>query len=241
MEIINIDTAGSSNNKCLELLESQLPEEGTVIRVINQTEGKGQKDNKWHSEPESNLTFSVILYPGFLPNNRQFSLSKAIALSVADYVALFASDVKIKWYNDILVKGRKVAGILIENIWQSDKIKASVVGVGLNMNQEKFPAWLPGAASLIHFTGVKFNLDESLKMLHNIIMGRYLQLQNKEFAQIDADYSNYLYGKNEVRTFIKDNSSFEALIVDVDERGYLHLKLTNGVIQHFGIDDIKML
>lgn len=241
MEIIKITKGTSSNTIAMEKLEKENVNEGTVVWVDEQTEGRGQQNNTWQSETGKNLTFSIILSPKFLKPDKQFYLSKAIALGVSDYVGLFASDVSIKWFNDILVQGKKVAGILIENTWQGNNINNSVVGIGLNLNQETFPNELPNAVSLIMSTGVPFNIEESLHMLHSLIMSRYAQLKDNEFTAIDIDYHKVLFGLNEKKKFFANGQSFEAIIVEVEANGFLRLKHDDGKIASYGMHDIKML
>ena len=241
MEIMKIEKAGSSNSVALELIEKSDVKEGTVVWVLNQTQGRGQRNNTWLSEPGLNLTISIILKPVFLKPEKQFYLSKAITLGVADYAGLFSSDVKVKWFNDIFIGDKKLAGILIESIWLGQKISASVVGIGLNLNQEKFPGDIPQAISLKMQTGVPFILDESLKLLHGLILTRYLQLQDKQFTEIDREYHLKLYGLGEKKSFLKEGEIFEAEILEVEPNGHIRLKLSNGQIASYNMHEVKML
>lgn len=241
MEIIKIEQASSSNSLALEMLEKKEVQEGTVIWVLNQTEGRGQRDHVWLSEPEQNLTISVILKPAFLKPEKQFYLSKAVALAVADYVGLFSSDVKIKWFNDIFIGHKKVAGILIENTLIGQKICASVIGIGLNLNQEKFSSEIPQAISLKMQTGVPFVLEESLKLLHGLLMTRYYQLKENQFKEIDKDYHSKLYGINELKSFVMDDKKFEAKILEVEANGHIRLLFPDGKIASYGMHEVRMV
>jgi BirA family transcriptional regulator, biotin operon repressor / biotin---[acetyl-CoA-carboxylase] ligase len=241
MEIIKIEKAESSNSAALEMIEKNDLNEGTVVWVLNQTQGRGQRNNTWLSEPGLNLTISIILKPVFLKPYKQFYLSKAIALGVADYAGLFSSDVKVKWFNDILIGNKKLAGILIENVWLGQKISASVIGIGLNLNQEKFPKELPQAISLKMQTGVPFILDESLKLLHGLIIARYNQLHDNRYTEIDKDYHMKLYGLGEKKWFTKEVENFEAEILEVEPNGHIRLKLSNGQLASYSMQGIRML
>lgn len=241
MEIIKIKEATSSNSVAIEMLEKQNVDEGTIIVVENQTNGKGQETNKWHSEPGKNLTFSIIYKPTFLKPENQFYLSKAISLGVADYVGLFCSNVAIKWFNDIYIENNKVAGILIENTWLGQKINASVVGIGINLNQEKFPSDLPNAVSLKMMTQIPFNLDESLKLLTNLINTRYILLKSNDFEIIDKDYDSILYRKGKESSFTKDGEMFKAVILGVETNGHINLKHSDGKIANYGMHEIRMI
>jgi BirA family transcriptional regulator, biotin operon repressor / biotin---[acetyl-CoA-carboxylase] ligase len=241
MEIIKIEKAESSNSVALELLDKKDMKEGTVVWVLNQTQGRGQRNNIWLSEPDMNLTISIILKPVFLKPEKQFYLSKAIALGVADYAGLFSSDVKVKWFNDILIGHKKLAGILIENVWLGQKISASVIGIGLNLNQEKFPKELPQAISLKMQTGVPFVLEESLKLLHGLILTRYTQLRDNQFTEIDKDYHSKLYGIGEIKSFTKEGEKFEAEIIEVEPNGHIRVKHSNGQIASYSMQDVRMI
>lgn len=241
METIIIKEADSSNSVALELIEKQNVDEGTIFVVENQTNGRGQFENKWYSEPLKNLTFSIVFKPTFLTSESQFYFSKAVSLGVADYVGLFCSNVAIKWFNDIYIENKKVAGILIENTWLGQKINYSVVGIGINLNQEKFPADLPNAVSLKMMTQIPFNLDESLKLLSNLIFTRYTLLKLNDFKLIDKDYDALLYKKGKESTFLKNNEMFKATILGVEENGYLRLKHSDGKIANYGMHEIKMM
>jgi BirA family biotin operon repressor/biotin-[acetyl-CoA-carboxylase] ligase len=137
LPIFKMDKAASSNNEAMLLAKQKEIPEGTIVWVLNQTKGRGQGNKKWHSNPNENLTFSVLLKPSFLPMEKQFVLSKMVAVAVAKVVSSFCSDTFIKWPNDIYVKNNKIAGILIENSIQGQKMYHSVVGIGININQDK--------------------------------------------------------------------------------------------------------
>lgn len=79
-----------------------------------QTAGKGQVGNSWESEAGKNLMFSILLYPDFLPANRQFLISQIASLSVKETLEKYTDSVTVKWPNDIYWKDRKICGMLIE-------------------------------------------------------------------------------------------------------------------------------
>ncbi len=241
MEIIKIKEATSSNVIAFEMIEKQNLDEGDVIVVENQTNGKGQHTNSWNSEPGKNLTFSIIFKPTFLKPENQFYLSKAVSLGVADYVGLFCSNVSIKWPNDIYIENKKVAGILIENTWLGQKINASVVGIGINLNQEKFPADIPNAVSLKMMTEIPFNLEESLKLLNGLISTRYIMLKSNDFEQIDNDYNELLYRKGKESSFTKNGEMLKADILGVETNGHIILKHSDGKIANYGMHEIRMV
>ncbi len=219
------DQLPSTNDHAWHLLEQGRPPEGTVVRTDHQTAGKGQRGNVWEVPPGLNLTLSVILYPHFLAAARPFLLSQMAALAVRDTVLLHLpphASVQVKWPNDVLLAGKKVAGILIQNILSSGKIQASVVGIGLNVNQRAFPAHLPHATSLAAFLGRTLSLDEVCHDLYRCLEQRYLQLRQGQEARIRRDYLSVLCGYQERRRFrTATGEVFEGVIAGVLENGQL--------------------
>lgn len=132
----------STNTYAMNLLRNVNSIEGTVVYTDNQTKGKGQRGALWASKIAQNITASIILKPYFLSIGNTFYLSKISALAVYDVLAdILPSgqyDIKIKWPNDILVNQNKISGILIENNFTSTNIQHSVIGIGLNVNQDNF-------------------------------------------------------------------------------------------------------
>ena len=146
MKIEKFDTLPSTNQYC-ELLNLDETEEFTVIVARTQTAGIGQRGNHWEAKPDKNLTFSLVLKPTWLPVADQYQLTKAVSLGIADCLMPLIAEgdrrVRIKWPNDIYVDNNKICGILITHRITNGQIAASVVGIGLNVNQQTFPDWVP--------------------------------------------------------------------------------------------------
>ena len=102
--------------------------EGTVIITDDQFAGKGQQGNTWQSEPGSNLTFSLVLKPGFLSPNQQFLITVAVSLALKSTLEEYLpGEIQIKWPNDIYYRERKIAGILIENVLRGSNFDYCIV------------------------------------------------------------------------------------------------------------------
>lgn len=149
--MIEIDTVESTNSLMKERLDT-LPH-GTVIQAREQTAGRGQRGNTWEAEPGMNVTMSLLLKDLPVEPRRQFAISEAVALAVADAVArrlppALASHVAVKWPNDIYVDDRKIAGILIECGIRGAELTYAVAGIGLNINQTIFRSDAPNPVSL---------------------------------------------------------------------------------------------
>jgi len=232
------ETDSTNNYAANQLLTKRLPE-GVVFIADSQIVGRGQASSSWESEPNKNLTFSILLYPEFLEISRQFELSKAISLGVADFLNEHTHGVSIKWPNDIYLENRKVAGILIENSIRINKISSSIIGIGLNINQQMFLSDAPNPVSLSQVTGRIYNLEESLSDLCRKINGRYGQLCNGEFNQIDPDYIQYLFRRETWSLYSDENGDFEGKILGVDSIGRLRIETKSGKINKYQFKEVS--
>ncbi len=237
-KIERIDELGSSNNyAATQLLTKRLPE-GIVFVANSQVDGRGQVANRWESEPNKNLTFSILLYPDFLEIMKQFEISKAISLGVVDFLKELTDHVSIKWPNDIYIGTKKVAGILIENSIRIDKISSCIVGIGLNINQQKFVSDAPNPVSLTQATGLTYNLEDSLSQLCQKIDARYHQLRNGDFRQIDDDYIEMLYQRGNWSQYSDENGNFEGQIIGIDQIGRLMIEARDGNIKKYHFKEV---
>jgi BirA family biotin operon repressor/biotin-[acetyl-CoA-carboxylase] ligase len=231
----------STNTVAIQLCQQPSVTEGTVVITDRQTAGRGQRGNSWQAEPGMNLTFSFILKPAFLSARELFFLNMAISLGLYDFLnGLLDVDVRVKWPNDLLVKDRKVCGILIENSVQGAAVGASVVGVGLNVNQEQFDH--PRAASVRTFSGKAHALQDVLDELLPALERRYLQLREGKRAEITAAYYACLYGFGEEKMYraVHEGTEFIGKITGVDEIGRVRIE-TRGVERVFGLKEVELV
>jgi len=238
-KIISMPVCESTNSLMLSMVQSGWLEEGTVIIAESQSGGRGQAGNRWISEPGLNLTFSVLLRPGFLEPVQQFYLNIAAGLAVHDTILeVIGHEVNIKWPNDIMIQGEKVCGILIENQLQGQQFSQTVVGIGLNVNQKKFE-WT-NATSLSLYSGVDFEkaivLDTVLVKLEN----RYEQLRSKSFKRLKDDYYSVLFWKDEEHEFKAEEKIFSGIIQGIDEVGRLQV-MVDGKISVYNFKEISFL
>ena len=153
----------ASTNTYLSRLAATLPG-GTVIYTPSQTAGRGQKGNSWESEDGKNLTFSLLLKRPPVKARDQFYLSEAAALAVVEALSAEAGDnFTVKWPNDVYWQDKKACGMLIENSLDGSDIATSIVGIGINVNQEHFLSDAPNPVSLINITGREHDLIALLK------------------------------------------------------------------------------
>jgi BirA family biotin operon repressor/biotin-[acetyl-CoA-carboxylase] ligase len=227
----------STNTVAIQLCQQPSTPEGTLVITDRQTAGRGQRGNTWQAEPGMNLTFSLVLKPSFLAIQEQFFLNMAISLGLCDYLSgLLSQEVKIKWPNDMLVAGKKVCGILIENSLQGAAITSSIAGVGLNVNQERFEH--PRAASVRTFSGKRHELQAVLDELLPAIERRYLQLRQRNLNALTADYYQNLYGLGQTRKYRAEGKEFEGEITGIDAIGRLKVR-TEGGEKAYGLKEIE--
>ena len=219
-------------------------EEGTVVRAIEQTAGKGQPGNHWESEPKMNITMSLLLRPEFLSIVDHFFISIAVSLGITDYLAdKKIEDVCIKWPNDIYVGNKKICGILIENTIIGHTIDSSIVGIGLNINQEKFLSDAPNPISLTNITNKTYDLSTELHLLCNSLLRRYAMLANGNHAGLRDEYIARLYRFNQMADYKLPSADtiFKAKIIDVAPEGRLIMECANGKIMKFAFKEVEFV
>ena len=230
--LITLKEVASTNTFLKDALSKSTPLlEGTVIMAEKQFAGRGQTNNNWLSEEGMNLTFSILLNPSFLQVDRQFELNKAISLALNDVLKIHAGNqVRIKWPNDSYIVKNKVAGMLIENVVNGTRIRHAIVGIGLNVNQTKFPPSLNNVTSLKQELHKDYDLIVLLGEICSAIEARYLQLKAGHLAKINADYIDRLYLLNEWSVFKTQNRVFKGKIIGVSRLGQLQMETTEGIM-----------
>ncbi|MEE4256695.1 MAG: biotin--[acetyl-CoA-carboxylase] ligase [Bacteroidales bacterium] len=230
--IIHLSEVNSTNDYMKELVKHGHLAEGTMVRADHQTAGKGVDLNTWESEAGKNILLSLILFPDFIPAEKQFSISMAIALGITDFLAdqLPNENILVKWPNDVYAGGKKIAGILIANEILGMKIEHVIVGIGLNVNQETFSKNIPNPASMTNLSGNFFDLEKMTFKLRDCVIMRYEQLRTGLSDLIRRDYYSRLLGLNENRKFHYKGNEIDAVITGVDEFGRLQLETDSGKI-----------
>jgi len=216
----------STNTQAAELSQAGKAPEGTVVITHHQTAGRGQRGNTWESGKGLNLTFSLVLHPVFLTAGQQFQLNKAIALAIHDVVKNYTEEsVRVKWPNDVMINNKKVCGILIENQLTGDRLSRSIVGIGLNVNQNEFDS--PTATSVSVHSGKPIELGKLFEELLQSLEWRYLEL--KKGNGLNHDYLDALFRFNEPHKYILSETEVEGIIRGVDDYGRLVLEIENNL------------
>ena len=243
----------STNTYLLDLLAqgTTLPDT-TVIYTLRQTAGRGQMGNSWESEMDKNILFSMLLCPTFLPIREQFLLSQICSLGIVEALdelicaQQLQDEVKlsIKWPNDIYAGDGKLCGILIENRLMGGTLQHSVLGVGINVNQEKWIGNAPNPVSL-KMLGIQTDPLTVLDLVTKHIVELYNAFRdNKEMANVIRErYMQRLYRKDGYYAYYDPakDEHFDAEIAGVDAQGPLMLRLPSGEVRSYWFKEVKFV
>jgi BirA family biotin operon repressor/biotin-[acetyl-CoA-carboxylase] ligase len=241
MHLIKLNAIDSTNSYLKDLVSLQPLKNFTVVFAQHQTNGRGQMGTVWESDTGKNLTVSILIKFIDLDIQNRFYLNMAISLAILETVKKYVKiKPMIKWPNDILADEFKIAGILLENSFSGEKIRHSIVGLGLNVNQTNFSQLNLTASSLKIISGETFDLMELLNNLM-IVIKKYIKiLENKEFNLLKTNYVKNLYGFNKSLIFSNtDNNTFEGKICDITKDGLLVVQTTLGEMKSFDLKEIK--
>ena len=245
-KIIHIDETDSTNHW---LKSQQFGEDSFSVNVDlhkknrplcvladYQTAGRGCGTNTWESERGKNLTFSLLIYPTEVPANRQFAISEWVSVALCETLEQYIyNKVEIKWPNDIYVEGKKIAGILIENTLKGDHIKESIIGIGLNVNQQEFLSNAPNPVSLCQLLGHEVDREALLMRF----------LQRKPLVSPEGtdsfSYRNRLYRKGQLATYQDQNGRFKATIMDVEPDGRLVMVDEEGRERRYAFKEVQFV
>ena len=183
------DSVTSTNDLLREAAANGAPE-FTVYAAKQQTAGKGRQGRAFYSPPQTGLYLSILLKPLLAPADA-LMLTPLAAVAAADAVERCTGQrVQIKWVNDLLLHGKKICGILIENQLKGDSIKQSIIGIGLNVNQTRFVSDAPNPVSLAQLTGQELDREQLLRELAQSL-GHHLDMLGSASAE-HALYEDYL-------------------------------------------------
>lgn len=240
-QIIHLSEAISTNLSLRERLDKRSLPEGSVIWTDFQTGGRGQMGNSWESAKGLNLTFSVVLYPDVIPANKQFLISQIAALSVKETLDQYTDGITIKWPNDIYWKDKKICGMLIENDLTGNSIYCSVIGIGINLNQQIFLSNALNPVSLTQITGDNYDREEVLHQFLSRFYDYYLMLLQEEEIKIRSRYQKALYRSDGFYLYKDDAGRFEAIIEDIEPTGHLLLRLRDNSFRRYAFKEVQFI
>jgi len=214
---------------------------GTTWIAEHQTAGRGRQGRKWTSSPGECLLFSVLARVTCQPS-RLPPIALVAGLAVRDAVARAAPEAAVvtKWPNDVLVAGRKVAGVLVEAITAGATVEAVVVGIGVNVHTRAFPDDIEAYATSVALASCSVPPDRAAILadilatldrdLH-VVVGRGLSLVR---ARLDA--ADALKGRR-----VRSDSGDEGIASGIDDDGRLLVARSDGVLARWGSGEVHLV
>ena len=238
-KIIYLSVVDSTNNYVANLLNEGKIESGTVVLAETQAKGRGQRGNSWQTEAGKNLTASLFVRHNNLIIKHQFKLSMIISIAICKYLRQLDIQAEIKWPNDILVKQKKISGILIENQLQKENVASSIIGIGLNVNQQEFNGIL--ATSIINETGKETNIKWICLQFFQLLSGEFEEKMNWSMENLYTEYYSLLYGFQQFVsvTFLETSKSTSIKIIGVHESGLLKIEMQNNEKRDIDLKEIR--
>ena len=175
-----LDSVDSTNNYAMALIQKREIDSEIAVFAKEQTQGKGRRGKQWMSKKAQNIMLSVAMPMQWLPVSRQFELSVAAALGCYDlFQKYILANLFIKWPNDLFINDSKAGGILIENVIKGKIWQWSVIGMGLNINQDKFEEGVLKATSLKLATGKQYDVIKLADELHSSLLKRIEEVKSR--------------------------------------------------------------
>ncbi|MDB4297168.1 biotin--[acetyl-CoA-carboxylase] ligase [Flavobacteriaceae bacterium] len=246
MKLIKLDAIDSTNRFLKDLAKNSELENYTTVVAEEQFSGKGQMDTKWHSTKGKNLLFTIYVKFDGLSLDNAAHLNFLTASIIREELKKYCTNkgkIAIKWPNDILSFNNKIAGVLVENIIKDGLIDASLIGVGLNVNETNFPDYLPKASSLAKVLGSECDKEAVLTQIVNAFSKKMTSIyiaENK--IQIKENYLKDLYKFNTPTMFKdKEGSVFMGRIETVTHDGLLVVEKQDELLYKYAVKEITFL
>lgn len=238
--VIKLDAISSTNDYLKQRHHDGLAKDEDLCWASYQKHGRGQFQNKWIAGSGKNLTFSVYKRFHSFSVRESFLLNAAVCSALIHAISdLGLSDTKVKWPNDIMSANKKLGGVLIENMIHSNQIIASVIGIGLNVNQTQFER-LPHAGSLKLILGKRIPIEEVLRHVLFQLRRVFDSFSKGEREPFLADYNAILWKCKQRHLFHTKDQSFLASIEEVDYNGQAQILQSNRTIKAYSFGALKM-
>lgn len=232
-ELHTYKSVQSTNDIASRLAESGSPE-GTIVISDRQTKGRGRLGRKWHSPPDKGVYLSIMLKPKCKPEHAP-GISIITALALAETIGFFIeADIKIKWPNDVLLNGKKTAGILTELFADKNKIDYVIVGTGININHERkdFPEDIKALSTSLRISSrKKINRVAFLKEFIYRFEKEYLKYKKGIAPSSLKKIKKYSYLLGKEITLLQGEKKISGTALDFTRTGALIIKNETGKIE----------
>tara|TARA_B110000027_G_C16026496_1_gene258807 strand:+ start:30 stop:758 length:729 start_codon:yes stop_codon:yes gene_type:complete len=240
MPLIFLDKISSTNDYLKDLLSKGLLQDGTFVFAAEQTAGRGQMGNRWLASKGSSISLSVYKNHLNISLEDQFKIAMSVSLAVRQVLALFSDQVSVKWPNDILIKGKKVSGILIENKIQGNAVTSSVIGIGLNVLEFPMPELIQATALSVH-SKVDIKLNYFLEILLIQLDKSLSEMDHLSYLSLKFRYQSQLFGFGSLKTFQRSNKDiFQGIIKGITSNGALVIESKAGLKEFFQFKEVAM-
>lgn len=233
----------SSTNDVAAQLALEGASEGTAVIARTQTKGRGRQGRHWTATPGKSLAFSILLRPR-LNADELPEITLAAAVAVVQTFESYRLEPQIKWPNDILLKGKKVCGILTETGPRKDKMIPVILGIGVNLNQgvRDFPPELRGTAtSFYRASGRKAKPAEFFQRALFHLEETYHWVAERRFSKVLAEWRKRTVTVGRQVKVTKAQQVFYGQAVDIDEKGALLVRRDTGIVERLDSGDVQVL
>lgn len=238
---VHIDEIDSTNHELKRKAVHQFIPNGTLLTASFQTTGKGQMGAIWESQKGKNLLATYYLEMD-LELVDAFSLNMIMSLAVKETIESFVNDVvEIKWPNDIIIKGKKIAGILIETKLVNGIIKAAYLGVGLNVNQTIFNTFKRLATSIKKETGLSLDIEILIQKLNLHLQQFYSLFKTKGYSALNFLYHQDLYLKGEEKRYLINTEEKWLILQAISKSGKAQFYNSEGKVEEYDLKEIEFV
>ena len=237
VNVIRLEEVDSTNRYLHDYVPAE-GEEATLCIADYQTSGRGCGTNHWESERGKNLLFSLLIHPQDIAARDQFHISMAVSLAVCEALMAYGiEDVSVKWPNDIYWRDKKICGILIENRLAGSFIRDSIIGIGLNVNQQQFLSDAPNPVSMCQILGHEVDREQVLRRIIDALKVSPCML---DFTSLRYNAMLYRKGRG-FFLFADEQGEFRAEIQGVDHDGHLNLKKDDGTLCRYAFKEVQFI
>ena len=196
-----------------------------LVDADKQKKGRGQRGTHWESDNGKNMTFGLLVHPNFLRADEQFYLSEIAALAVVD----------------VYYGNKKICGMLLEHDLQGSMVAHTIVGPGINVNQQSFFSDAPNPVSVAQIVGFEVNRYLVLERWLKSFLHYYSRLEKGEREAINEEYKACLYRREGVYTYRDEGGEFQAEIADIEPNGLLLLRDVEGHLRRYAFKEVQFV
>ncbi len=239
-EVYFYEEIDSTNTQAKRLAEDGAVS-GTLVVSDCQVKGKGRRGRVWESPKASAIYMTLMIRPQIRPE-RASMLTLVMGLSVVQAIRnVLQLATCIKWPNDVYYADGKICGMLIENDLQSHRVDCSVIGVGININQNQFLSGALNPTSLNIIMGHHIQRMDVLEHVIRCFRHYYQMIECGDFTLLHTHYLRQVYRMQEWHTYVDGNGPFEGKIINIQSDGHLIMLDSSGNEHRYAFGELKYI